>query len=42
MHRQFERKLQGTLELRHVQGGYLGSTQTYTENAVSATLSMTF
>jgi uncharacterized protein (PEP-CTERM system associated) len=41
LHHQFQRKLQGVLELRHIQGSY-SSDQTYTENAISATLSMMF
>lgn len=41
LNRQFERRLQGTLELRRVVGSTGGLDQSYTENAVAATLSMT-
>jgi uncharacterized protein (PEP-CTERM system associated) len=42
LHHQFQRKLQGTLELRRMQGSANGlGGQTYTENAISAILSMT-
>lgn len=42
MQRQFLRKLQGNVELRRLQGSGSGGGQSYTENAISATLSMTF
>jgi uncharacterized protein (PEP-CTERM system associated) len=41
LNRQFQRKLLGTLELRRLQGSAGGSATSYTENAVSASLSMT-
>jgi uncharacterized protein (PEP-CTERM system associated) len=41
LHRQFLRKLQGAAELRHLTGSYSYS-QAYTENAISASLSMMF
>lgn len=41
LNRQFERKLQGTLEVRRVAGSTGGLDESYTENAVAATLSMT-
>lgn len=41
LNRQFERKLQGTLEVRRVAGSTYGFDRPYTENAVAATLSMT-
>jgi uncharacterized protein (PEP-CTERM system associated) len=41
---QFQRKLQGSIEVRHLQGSNGGSysNQSYTENAISATLTSTF
>jgi uncharacterized protein (PEP-CTERM system associated) len=39
--RQFQRKMNGSLELRRVQGGLGAASGHYTENAVAATLSMT-
>jgi uncharacterized protein (PEP-CTERM system associated) len=39
--RQFQRRLQGQLELRHVLGTAVTGGHSYTENAVAATLSMT-
>jgi uncharacterized protein (PEP-CTERM system associated) len=41
LHHQFLRKLQGAAELRHLTGSYSYS-QAYTENAISASLSMMF
>lgn len=41
VNRQFQRRLNSTLELRRHQGSSDGLNQSYTENAVSATLSMT-
>jgi len=41
LNRQFQRRLLGTVELRRLQGSTGGSATSYTENAVSATLSMT-
>lgn len=41
LHDQIQRRLLGTVELRRLQGSTEGSNQSYTENAISATLSMT-
>jgi uncharacterized protein (PEP-CTERM system associated) len=41
---QFQRTLQGSIEVRHLQGSSSGGfgNQSYTENAISATLTSTF
>jgi hypothetical protein len=41
MRHQWRSKLQGNVELRRLQGSTEGINQSYTENAISATLSMT-
>jgi uncharacterized protein (PEP-CTERM system associated) len=41
LNRQFQRKLVGSLEVRRLQGATGVTTEPFTENAISATLSMT-
>ena len=42
LNRQFERKLSGVVELRHLTGPALGGGEKYTENALSASVLMQF